>query len=112
MSECACVRACVRAYVRACVYAKTVSLGIVDCLDLCSKKKIMAIVCVHLYHVSQPTEKPTPGVSSGCSKCGPDKSGKLSCCSRGGDWFKQCGKPGDKKYAHTWTEGVNACKGV
>merc|ERR1712032_818518 len=52
----------------------------------------------------------TTTVPSGCPKCGTDKSGKHSCCSRGGSWFKKCGKPGDSKYVHTWAEGVQACK--
>merc|ERR1711904_509561 len=55
------------------------------------------------------SQQPTT-VSSGCSKCGTLKSGELSCCSRGGSWFKKCGKPGDSKYSHTWTEGIQACQ--
>ena len=48
-----------------------------------------------------------------CSKCGTiKKSGELSCCVRGGDWFKNCGNPGDKKFDHTWSEGIQACSGA
>ena len=39
------------------------------------------------------------------------KSGKPSCCARGGDWFRNCGEVGDPKYDHTWLEGFRACKG-
>ena len=46
-----------------------------------------------------------------CPKCGTaKKSGKRSCCTRGGAWFKKCGDPGDTNFAHTWFEGVQACK--
>ena len=49
--------------------------------------------------------------SSACSKCGTvKKSGKHSCCARGGAWFKKCGDVGDKNVDHTWAEGVQACK--
>ena len=46
-----------------------------------------------------------------CPKCGAaKKSGKLSCCARGGAWFKNCGDVGDMKFDHTWAEGFQACK--
>ena len=48
-----------------------------------------------------------------CDNCGVinKKSGiKRSCCVRGGDWFKNCGNPGDSKFDHTWAEGIDACK--
>ena len=49
--------------------------------------------------------------SGGCAKCGIIKiSGKLSCCARGGAWFKKCGNVGEKRFDHTWTEGTHACK--
>ena len=51
--------------------------------------------------------------SKGCPKCGTiKKSGKLSCCARGGAWFKQCGDVGDSSFGHTWVEGMQACKSV
>ena len=37
------------------------------------------------------------------------KLGKPSCCAFGGAWFKNCGNPGDIKFDHTWTEGIEAC---
>ena len=50
-------------------------------------------------------------LSSACPKCGIAKtSGKFSCCARGGAWFKNCGDVGDARFAHTWTEGIRACK--
>ena len=46
-----------------------------------------------------------------CLKCGvAKKSGKRSCCVRGGAWFKYCGEAGDGQFAHTWAEGIQACK--
>ena len=48
-----------------------------------------------------------------CPKCGTSaKSGQLSCCTRGGAWFKKCGDEGDSNFDHTWPEGVQACKDV
>ena len=47
-----------------------------------------------------------------CSKCGIIKrSGKSSCCSRGGSWFGKCGSAGDSNHEHTWSEGILACNG-
>merc|ERR1712224_1082426 len=49
----------------------------------------------------------TPSISIGCVKCGViKKSGKRSCCARGGDWFKKCGDAADTTFNHTWSEGV------
>ena len=45
-----------------------------------------------------------------CQKCGTGKSGEPSCCARGGNWFKKCGNPGDARFAHTWDEGMKACR--
>ena len=45
-----------------------------------------------------------------CPKCGTiKKSGRQSCCARGGAWFKKCGDVGDTIFDHTWTEGIQAC---
>ena len=45
-----------------------------------------------------------------CPQCGTiKKTGKLSCCARGGSWFNNCGDAGDSNIAHTWGEGVQAC---
>ena len=50
--------------------------------------------------------------SKGCSQCGTTKkSSTLSCCARGGAWFKNCGDAGDTDFEHTWSEGIQACKG-
>ena len=46
-----------------------------------------------------------------CPKCGnANKSGKRSCCARGGTWFKRCGDVGDTNFNHTWTEGILSCQ--
>ena len=43
-----------------------------------------------------------------CPKCGTvKKSGKMSCCGRGGSWFRKCGSFGN---THTWYEGIQICK--
>ena len=45
-----------------------------------------------------------------CPKCGVNKkSGKGSCCARGGSWFQKCGDEGDTTFEHTWGEGMLAC---
>ena len=45
-----------------------------------------------------------------CPKCGiTKKSGKISCCGRGGSWFGNCGSAGGKKLLHTWNEGLESC---
>ena len=50
---------------------------------------------------------------STCPKCGTSaKSGQLSCCTRGGAWFKKCGDEGDSNFDHTWLEGFHSCKDV
>ena len=46
-----------------------------------------------------------------CRKCGSiAKSGKISCCGRGGSWFRKCGSAGHPNLDHTWYEGIQACK--
>ena len=64
------------------------------------------------------TTQPTPHTTAPttCTKCGTIKksgkqSGKRTCCARDGAWFKNCGDKGDLSFAHTWVEGVQACKG-
>ena len=50
-------------------------------------------------------------ISSACPECGTvRKSGKASCCGRGGSWFRNCGSAGDANFGHTWQEGIWACK--
>ena len=61
------------------------------------------------------TKPPLAAISSDtnsvCPKCGiAKKSGKLSCCARGGAWFKKCGDAGSTKFDHTWAEGIQACE--
>ena len=46
-----------------------------------------------------------------CPKCGTlEKSGKASCCGRGGSWFGHCESAGSAQLGHTWLEGIEACK--
>ena len=46
-----------------------------------------------------------------CRKCGTfQKSGRVSCCAPGGDWFKKCGGARNRNVDHKWFEGVEACK--
>ena len=48
-----------------------------------------------------------------CLKCGTiKKSGKASCCGRGGSWFANCGGAGNVKLGHTWYEGIRVCKAL
>ena len=46
-----------------------------------------------------------------CLKCGAiEKTGKLSCCARGGSWYGKCGSILSAKLLHTWSEGIEACE--
>ena len=46
-----------------------------------------------------------------CPQCGINtKTGKRSCCARGGSWFKNCGDADDTQFDHTWAEGIQVCK--
>ena len=59
-----------------------------------------------------PPARTTMTVSSVCPKCGTiAKSGKMSCCGRGGSWFKNCGGAGNgnTRLHHTWYEGIQSC---
>ena len=40
------------------------------------------------------------------------KSGRRTCCARGGAWFRNCGAGGDTRFDHTWAEGLQACSGL
>ena len=46
-----------------------------------------------------------------CPKCGTiGKSGKTSCCGRGGSWFRKCRSADSRNFRHTWSEGILVCK--
>ena len=63
-------------------------------------------------HTEAPTTSHPSTPISTCPKCGTArKSGKRSCCARGGAWFKNCGDVRDSKFNHTWSDGVQACRG-
>ena len=50
-------------------------------------------------------------ISFVCPRCGTvGKSGKNSCCGRGGSWFRNCGSEGNTRLHHTWYEGIQVCK--
>merc|ERR1712032_833458 len=56
-------------------------------------------------------KRTTTIIVSVCQRCGTiAKSGKPSCCGRGGSWFKNCGGGGNTKHPHTWYDGIQACK--
>merc|ERR1719201_3106010 len=56
----------------------------------------------------------TTAAISACAVCGSvKKSRKKSCCGRGGSWYRNCGTAGNKrnkKFGHTWFEGIQVCK--
>ena len=51
--------------------------------------------------------------ASTCRKCVANKKGKVSCCSKGGSWYQNCGDPADvgdsKPFDYTWRQGFEAC---
>ena len=50
-------------------------------------------------------------IDSICPECGIiKKSGKMSCCGRGGSWFGNCGSVGNANFDHTWHGGITVCK--
>ena len=54
---------------------------------------------------------PTTAISVACPRCGSiGKSGRSSCCGRGGSWFRNCGSAGNMKLQHTWRAGIQACE--
>ena len=62
-------------------------------------------------HVHKTSTDMTTTSRLACSKCGTiGKSGKASCCGRGGSWFRKCGSTGNREFPHTWSEGILACK--
>ena len=52
-------------------------------------------------------------IRSTCPKCGIiEKSGRSSCCGRGGSWFGHCGGAGNTQFLYTWQEGIQLCKSL
>ena len=102
--NCVCMCVCV------CVFAS------VFVIDTCSCKKITTLLfllrlCVHMYlsYTNTPTVKTTTVIPT-CPECGIiRKTGKLSCCGRGGSWFGNCGS-GENANEHMWSEGMQVCK--
>ena len=63
-----------------------------------------------LIHIKTPAGM-TAAIVSVCPKCGTIvKSGKRSCCGRGGSWFTNCGGADNTKLHHTWYEGIQTCE--
>ena len=74
-------------------------------LNIFFKAFFSSLTTIHL-----PAATVTTLISSACPKCGiVQKSGKRSCCSRGGAWFGACGTANNVEFAHTWHEGIQAC---
>ena len=68
-------------------------------------------VCVCIFTRCADQSATTTSIASVCPKCGLiKKSGRLSCCARGGSWFGKCGSVGDTNLHHTWDDGFQACK--
>ena len=96
-----------------------------DCDGLFTTTKwwsmVVSVCCVIItpaFPTAAPTKKWLSAVSSSsnnnnrCLKCSiTQKSDELSCCARGGAWFKNCGDAGDTRFDHTWFEGVQSCAG-
>ena len=73
-------------------------------------KSVFSLFVSCSIHAKTLTDTATTTVSV-CPRCGSiKKSGKPSCCGRGGSWFKKCGGAGNAKLQHTWHEGIQACK--
>ena len=73
-------------------------------------KKSFCLSCLDQCHINTPADMLTTITVSVCPICGSiGKSGKMSCCGRGGSWFKHCGGGGNTKLHHTWSEGIQAC---
>ena len=45
---------------------------------------------------------------SECRVCIPSPAGH-TCCVKGGSWYGRCGRFGDNKFDHTWSQGLKAC---
>ena len=72
---------------------------------------MFSLSCLDQCHVNTPAGTLRPITVSVCPRCGTiEKSGKMSCCGRGGSWFDKCGSAGNAKNHHTWSEGIQACK--
>ena len=87
------------------------------CVDVCVCvcRQLLPKISVRSGTRKPPSTNPTSTIdSSVCPKCGyTSKSGKRSCCARGGAWFKNCGDDdGDMHFDHTWSEGILACNSL
>ena len=78
-----------------------------------NERSVSCVISSTVFHAEEPDQT---GLSTarnrGCRKCATNQAGKLSCCARGGAWFKNCGASGNKMFDHTWDQGIQACKGM
>ena len=80
---------------------------------ICANVSCLISTSAFAAETSSPTSAFAVSSGNGCAKCvSTKKSGKYSCCARGGAWFNNCGDEGDAKYNHTWVEGNQACRNV
>ena len=101
-------------------YSAVESIGALKALSLCmtcwstfvSLFYVMwTLEICRIFAAEVPTTT-TVSLARRCPKCGTiKKSGKRSCCARGGSWFKKCGDADDAEFDHTWTEGIGTCQG-
>ena len=74
-------------------------------VDTCPANTAATTPAVQMTQVTTSTTDPA------CTRCGANNY-QLSCCHPGGSWYGKCGGPGDRRYAHTWDEGVRECRGT
>ena len=75
------------------------------------KKYYVVIVAVFSLMSTDALAGATTMTVSVCPRCGTiAKSGKPSCCGRGGSWFKSCGGGSNTQHPRTWYDGIQACK--
>ena len=72
----------------------------------------VCVVALYIYLRVCVSSEPvvTDKTSRECSKCGILKSGKSSCCGRGGSWFGKCANKVNNKFSYTWSEGIESCQ--
>ena len=73
--------------------------------------RLLSRFCLNVSDECSHVTATTATIVGVCLKCGiTKKSGKMSCCGRGGSWFGKCGSAGNTKLGHTWHEGLESCK--
>jgi len=72
---------------------------------------VVHIIDTVLQPLTQSASNPSSQGATGLCTCGTWVDGRVSCCASGGSWFGKCGKRASG-FAHSWVEGMRACKGV